>query len=67
MDPVERFLVKLVVLGPRNAGLANSRQHKPSYGGRRKGRVAAERISAEAVAEQSVNCSDAAVRLSGRQ
>ena len=26
--------MKLVVLGPRNAGLANSTQHKPSDGGR---------------------------------
>ena len=59
--------MKLVVLGPRNAGLANSTQHKPSDGGRRKGRVAAERMTAEEVAEQSVDCSVAAVRLSGRQ
>jgi len=59
--------VKLVVLGPRNAGLANSTQHKPSDGGRRKGRVAAERMTAEEVAEQSMNCSVAAVRLSGRR
>ena len=26
--------MKLVVLGPRNAGLANSTKHKPSDGGR---------------------------------
>jgi len=34
VDPGDCFLVKLVVLGPRNAGLANSTQHKPSDGGR---------------------------------
>ena len=36
VDPGECFLVKLeqVVLGPRNAGLANSTKHKPSGGGR---------------------------------
>lgn len=59
--------MKLVVLGPRNAGLANSTQHKPSEGGRRKDRVAAERMTAEEVAEQSMDCSVAAVRLSRRQ
>jgi hypothetical protein len=39
VDPGECFLVKLeqVVLGPRNAGLANSTQHKPSDGGRAEG------------------------------
>lgn len=31
--------MKLVLLGPRNAGLANSTKHKPSDGGRRKGRA----------------------------
>lgn len=55
--------MKLVLLGPRNAGLANSTKHKPSDGGRRR-QGAAERMKAEVVAEQSVNCSVAAVRVS---
>ena len=49
VDPGECFLVKLVVLGPRNAGLANSTKHKPRA--MAEGQVTAERVSAEVEAE----------------